>query len=104
MNGTRIPIAIALCLAVPAAALCRTIVVAPNGNDGGPGTAESPLRTISHAADAAMPGDTILVRAGIYRERVTPPRGGTPADRRDTPSDEQQPYAGCRDARDQCAK
>lgn len=55
-----------------------TIVVAPRGADDAPGTDESPLRTISAAADRAMPGDTILVRAGIYRERVAPPRGGMP--------------------------
>ena len=24
-----------------------------------------------------MPGDTITVHAGVYRERVAPPRGGT---------------------------
>lgn len=55
-----------------------TIVVAPHGTDDAPGTDKSPLRTISAAADRAMPGDTILVRAGIYRERVAPPRGGMP--------------------------
>ncbi len=78
VNGPRICIALALCLAVPAAANGRTLVVAPDGDDGAPATAASPLRTISSAAEMAMPGDTILVRAGIYRERVTPPRGGAP--------------------------
>jgi hypothetical protein len=28
------------------------------------------------AAAVAQPGDVITVHAGIYRERVTPPRGG----------------------------
>ncbi|MCP4195380.1 MAG: hypothetical protein GY768_32675 [Planctomycetaceae bacterium] len=55
----------------------ETIVVAPHGADDALGSDERPLRTISAAAERAMPGDTILVRAGIYRERVTPPRGGT---------------------------
>ena len=55
-----------------------TIVVAPHGTDDARGTHQNPLRTISAAADRAMPGDTILVRAGIYRERVAPPRGGMP--------------------------
>ncbi|GEM_PF-4050692 len=32
---------------------------------------------IQDAANAAQPGDTIIVHAGTYRERVTPPRGGT---------------------------
>ncbi len=35
------------------------------------------MRTIQRAADLAQPGDTIIVRAGIYRESVSPPRGGT---------------------------
>ncbi len=40
------------------------------------GTYEAPFRTISEAAVVAMPGDTVLVYQGIYRERVTPARGG----------------------------
>ncbi len=50
--------------------------VAMNGSDRYPGTKEQPLRTIQHAAMLAQPGDTITVHAGIYRERVNPPRGG----------------------------
>jgi alpha-N-arabinofuranosidase len=50
--------------------------VAVTGNDIAPGTAQQPLRTIQHAADLAQPGDTVTVHAGIYRERVDPPRGG----------------------------
>lgn len=38
--------------------------------------AEHPFKTIQSAADKAMPGDTITVHAGIYREQVAPPRGG----------------------------
>jgi hypothetical protein len=51
--------------------------VSPSGDDSRPGTAASPLRTISAAAAKAMPGDTVSVHAGVYRERVDPPRGGT---------------------------
>ena len=54
----------------------RTYVVSPQGNDGNPGTFENPIQTISSAARRAQPGDTILVQEGIYRERVTPIRGG----------------------------
>ena len=36
-----------------------------------------PLKTISAAAELAQPGDTITVHAGVYRERIDPPRGGT---------------------------
>ncbi|MHC4743422.1 MAG: right-handed parallel beta-helix repeat-containing protein, partial [Planctomycetota bacterium] len=55
-----------------------THVVAPSGNDRATGDASDPLRTISEAARRAMPGDMVLVKAGVYRERVSPPRGGEP--------------------------
>lgn len=50
--------------------------VSVNGNDDNDGSTGSPLKTIMAAADKAMPGDVITVHAGIYREQVTPPRGG----------------------------
>lgn len=50
----------------------------PNASDKNPGTSSLPFSTISQAAALAQPGDTVLVRAGIYRERVAPPRGGEP--------------------------
>ena len=40
------------------------------------GSAVAPFRTISAAAQRAQAGDTITVHAGVYRERVNPPRGG----------------------------
>ncbi len=55
----------------------RTLHVSVQGNDKNPGTQSKPLQTISAAALLAMPGDTVLVHEGIYRERVNPPRGGT---------------------------
>jgi len=50
--------------------------VAMNGADANSGTSEAPLRSIQRAADLAQPGDIITVHAGIYRERINPPRGG----------------------------
>lgn len=47
------------------------------GDDAHEGSAAQPFQTISAAARVAQPGDTITVHAGIYRERVDPPRGGT---------------------------
>lgn len=56
--------------------------VSKNGKDTNPGSISSPFLTISAAANAAMPGDTIIVHQGTYRERVIPPRGGTSDARR----------------------
>ena len=48
----------------------------PRASDENPGTADEPFRTIAPAASKAQPGDTVLVHAGTYRERVAPARGG----------------------------
>jgi hypothetical protein len=58
------------------AAPAREFHVAVNGDDANAGTEAAPLRTIGRAAEAAFPGDVITVHAGVYRERVNPPRGG----------------------------
>jgi parallel beta-helix repeat protein len=42
----------------------------------GDGTAKRPFKTISRAALVAKAGDTVLVYAGVYRERVAPAHGG----------------------------
>ena len=60
----------------PQAAQAREWVISPDGSDKATGTAAEPFQTISRGAAKAQPGDTILMRAGVYRERVTPPRGG----------------------------
>ena len=64
-------------LAPVAAAHAAEFHVSTNGNDANNGDRTTPLRTIQRAADLAQPGDMITVHAGIYRERVNPPRGGT---------------------------
>lgn len=51
--------------------------VATDGNDSNRGTKNAPLRTIQQAANLAQPGDVVTVHAGLYRERVNPPRGGS---------------------------
>lgn len=45
-------------------------------DDANPGTADRPFRSISAAAARAAPGDTVAVRAGVYREAVTLRRSG----------------------------
>jgi len=54
----------------------KEIHVAVKGNDAADGSAARPFRTIGRAAQEAMPGDVVTVHAGVYRERIAPPRGG----------------------------
>lgn len=71
-------LALLISVTLSPALFARTIHVATDGDDGATGAAGDPLKTISQAAEKAQPGDTVLVGAGIYRERVAPPRGGEP--------------------------
>lgn len=58
--------------------MAKTYHVAKTGNDRNKGTKEAPFLTIQRAADVAMPGDSILVHEGEYREWVDPKMGGNP--------------------------
>jgi Protein of unknown function (DUF1565) len=51
--------------------------IAPNGNDTASGGFATPWLTIARANAAAQPGDTILFRAGTYRETLRPAVSGT---------------------------
>ena len=51
-------------------------ICATSGDDSNDGLTK-PFLTIQRAANIALPGDTILVQPGIYRERVSPIKGGT---------------------------
>jgi alpha-N-arabinofuranosidase len=82
MRHTLLTCAAAILLLAPAAARAAELHVAPSGNDANPGTQAAPLRTIQHAADLAQPGDAITMHEGVYRERITPPRGGTSDEKR----------------------
>jgi len=53
-----------------------THYVSPVGNDGGRGTFLAPWRTIQKAANSVVPGDTVYLREGTYRERVRMQRSG----------------------------
>ena len=46
--------------------------VSTNGNDAALGTKEAPFKTINHAAQIAVAGDTVRVFGGTYRENVDP--------------------------------
>ena len=71
--------------AVSATATITLISVSPTGSvyyvstsglDTNPGTKAAPWRTIQHAASKAKAGDTVFVRAGVYRELVAFPSSG----------------------------
>ena len=49
----------------------------PRADDANPGTESLPFKTINAAAQAAQPGDRVLVHKGVYREWVRPARGGS---------------------------
>ncbi|MEI6193597.1 MAG: right-handed parallel beta-helix repeat-containing protein [Verrucomicrobiota bacterium] len=50
--------------------------VATNGNDSANGSLTTPFQTIQQAASVMVAGDTCYIRAGIYRETVTPVNSG----------------------------
>ncbi len=53
----------------------------PNASDANPGTSDRPFATINHAAQVLLPGERVVVAAGIYHEWVRPARGGSGPDR-----------------------
>jgi hypothetical protein len=58
--------------AAPAAAADYTVDAAhPDADDANAGMAEAPWLTVGRAADAAVAGDTVHVKAGTYAERLT---------------------------------
>jgi hypothetical protein len=60
---------LAALVSLPLAATAATLTVRQNGTGN--------YTTINAAAQAAQPGDTVVISAGTYREMVTLPRGGT---------------------------
>ena len=56
-----------------------TFYVSPNGNDSASGSSTAPWRTIQKAADSLKPGQTAIIAAGNYAERVSISRSGTQA-------------------------
>jgi parallel beta-helix repeat protein len=55
----------------------KTYYVATSGSDANFGTADGPWRTIQHAANRVQAGDQVVVRAGIYEEKIVMKASGT---------------------------
>ena len=82
MNPLKLSCSAAVCLTLATAAFAeelpvdieavgltgRTIHVAPDGDDAADGSEGSPMKTLQAAADAVEPGDTVLVRGGVYED------------------------------------
>ncbi|MBL9151238.1 MAG: right-handed parallel beta-helix repeat-containing protein [Verrucomicrobiales bacterium] len=70
-NKAAVALAIGLAPVMPTVwAKGRTLYVSPAGNDAAPGSEKFPWRTIQKACDEMQPGDTTIVRAGIYNEQL----------------------------------
>lgn len=67
---------IVLWLLVTTIATAKEYHVSIKGIDTNDGSASTPFKTISQAIKFAMPGDTITVHKGVYREWINPIRGG----------------------------
>jgi len=73
-----------LVLTLSAGAAGRTLYVDQrhgDASDENPGTVTKPFKTISKAAAEALPGDTVEITAGVYREHVSPAMGGSSPDK-----------------------
>jgi len=68
---------VALLLLLGCGANAATYYVATNGLDSNSGTLIQPFKTVQHAANLAQPCDTILIRAGTYRETIVPACSGS---------------------------
>ena len=73
-------------LALLTSAICTATVIANaneyyvdvnSGNDKASGSSDAPFATIQKAADIVQPGDTVIIRPGIYYENVELTTNGT---------------------------
>jgi len=54
-----------------------SIYVSTEGSDAAPGTRNAPWRTIEHALESVRPGDTIVLRGGVYAQNLVISVSGT---------------------------
>lgn len=76
-------IVLTLLLLIPCSSIfAKEYHVSPQGSDANDGNIFAPLKTINWAAQKALPGDTITVHNGIYREWINPLSGGESENKR----------------------
>jgi parallel beta-helix repeat protein len=73
----RLLILIGLSLIISSCIRVNTYHVAVSGNDNNSGNQSQPWKTIQKAAATMKAGDTVLIHAGTYDEKVTPINSGT---------------------------
>ncbi|MDB4532591.1 right-handed parallel beta-helix repeat-containing protein [bacterium] len=67
-------------ISLPSIALSADYYVATDGNDANPGTLALPFASIQHAVDQSIPGSTLYLRAGTYRQIINfDNHAGTPS-------------------------
>jgi hypothetical protein len=65
-------LAVLMAEGAPFASAGKVYYVSPAGSDTDGGTIEAPFHTLEYAMSVLAPGDTLLVRGGIYAQRVAP--------------------------------
>ncbi|MGB7417097.1 MAG: right-handed parallel beta-helix repeat-containing protein [Thermosynechococcaceae cyanobacterium] len=60
-----------------ASSASKQYFVSPTGSNQNAGTIERPFQSIQKCADRVQPGETCVLRAGLYRETVRPALSGT---------------------------
>jgi len=70
-------ILVLLFFALPKISQATNYYVSTAGNDSSPGTQSQPWRTIQKAANTTVAGDTVIVRAGNYNERIQVTKSGS---------------------------
>ena len=56
----------------------KLFVDGKTGDNANAGTEAKPFKTIQHGVDQLKPGDTLVIRSGLYYEQVTVSKTGTP--------------------------